>query len=254
MKIISPFHDYYDSALVHYDGDVIYLRTPAEITIENKGKDVAPLYLDIYNRFNKYLCSNFFYNTREYVAWEYADIKRYYYTYDTMIFKRNGGFTLQEHKFLVIFCGKIYPAVEFTKTLNDYNSTIIKTIVYTESAFLAYLAEQDIKLKSNKDYAYLTNFYSISGQSIETEFLITNKITNIILEAKKLLINPKLSLVDFFKVLDVYSCYQELEMWMAGTLSYPQNMMIEVKDESKIKKHGFDEKYGFRTRPKEIKK
>jgi hypothetical protein len=71
-----------------------------------------------------------------------------------------------------------------------------------------------------------------------------------LLEDKKLLINSRLATFEFFKVFDVYSCYQELEMWMSGTLSYPQNMMIEVQNESKIEKHGFDKKYGFRTRPK----
>jgi len=42
---------------------------------------------------------------------------------------------------------------------------------------------------------------------------------------------------------------QELDMWISGTLAWPQNMMIEIDDKYRIIAHGFDEKYGFRKRP-----
>lgn len=251
MRIVSPYHDFYDSALVHHDNTVIYQRIPVEIDLrKQKNVTLAPLYSEINTRFNKYLCSNYFYNSRDYINWEFDNIKHYHYPYTTMVFKGNSNFTIQQHKFLVIFCGKIYPGVEFIKVSTCDKSTTTKTLIYTNTNFLDYLSENKITLKHNKDYNHLAKYFSISGQSIEIEFLINNKITNIILESHKLLLNPQLSKVEFFKVLDVYSCYQELEMWMTGVLAYPQNMIIEVKDESKIQKHGFDQKYGFRTRPK----
>lgn len=212
-------------------------------------KGINQFYSEINKRFGDYLCNKYFYENKVgFQSWSWGNIKGY--QQQPLVFKRGINFTLQQYKFLVIFCGKIYPAIELTKTPNDKHLSPIKTILYTESAFLDYLTENKLKLKTSKDYNYLSNFYSVSGKEIETEFLITNKITNIILDDYNLFINPKLSTYEFFKVLDVYTCYQELEMWMSGVLAYPQNIMIEVEDEIKVTKHGFDLKYGFRKRPR----
>ncbi len=118
----------------------------------------------------------------------------------------------------------------------DYNSYK----EYTTSELL-------IKEKNDKT---TKSFFNIAPDKYHIDFLIENKITNCIFTRDCVLINNKLSDYDFYKVLDPYSAFQELEMWMQGVLSYPQNIMIEVEDKSKIEKHGFDKKYGFRTRPK----
>ena len=244
MKIISPYSDFYDSALVYHDNSVIYQRIPVEIKIED---GINPLYLEISKKFKKYLHKNYWYNATEYQAWEFAN---------TVIgsfssrFKHIRNFSFTQFKFLVIFCGKIYPGIIFTKTPINTTQTIT-TFIYNESAFFTYLNENKINLRNKTDNTYLKNFFSRSGESIETDFLINNKITNVMLqEDKRLSINPQLSKVEFYKVFDVYSCYQELEMWMTGVLAYPQNMMIEVEDKIKVTKHGFDFKYGFRKRPR----
>lgn len=245
MKIVSStYHDYYDSALVHHDNSVIYLRIPVEIKIE---PGINPLYLEISDKFKKYLHKNYWYNATEFQAWEYA--KTVIGSFSSR-FKHIRNVTFTQFKFLVIFCGKIYPGIIFTKTpINTTQTTT--TFIYDESAFFTFLSENKISLRCKNDNAYLKKFFSRSGESVETEFLINNKITNVILqEDKKLLINPQLSKFGFYKVFDVYSCYQELEMWMSGVLAYPQNMMIEVEDKIKVTKHGFDFKYGFRKRPR----
>ena len=51
-------------------------------------------------------------------------------------------------------------------------------------------------------------------------------------------------------MLDPFTAYQEIDMWISGTLSYPQNFMVDIEDKYKVLEHGFDPKYGFRTRPK----
>lgn len=249
MKVISSYHDYYDSALIHHDNDVIYQRTPIEIKIET---GVSPLYLDIFNKFDKYLFKNYWFNATNFQEWRFDDVDLASYN-KRLQFKHIRDFTISQFKFLIIFCGKIYPGIEYRQIFTDTKMPTIKTFVYDEPTALAYLNNRKIKLKGKSDNSYLKNFFSNSGKSVETEFLINNKITNIILlEDKKLLINSRLATFEFYKVFDVYTCYQELEMWMSGTLSYPQNMMIEVEDKIKVTKHGFDKQYGFRTRPKNV--
>ncbi len=146
MKIISPYHDFYDSVLTHYDDSVVYFRTPIEIKII---KGINPLYLEINKRFSDYLCNEYFYNIKGgFQSWSWGDIKGYQQC--LLVFKHETNFTLQQHKFLVIFCGKIYPAVKLIKTFNNKQSTI-KTVLYNESAFLNYLTENKLKLKTKRD-------------------------------------------------------------------------------------------------------
>jgi hypothetical protein len=50
--------------------------------------------------------------------------------------------------------------------------------------------------------------------------------------------------MEFQKVLDPFTAYQELEMWISGVLGQnPQP--LEVSDEVKIQQHGFNE-WSFR--------
>ena len=94
------------------------------------------------------------------------------------------------------------------------------------------------------------NYFKVNITERQHTFLIENKVTIVIIGKDEIIFNGKLSDYQFYKVFDPYTCYQELDTWLSGVLAYPQNIMIEVGNESKIQKHGFDSKYGFRTRPK----
>lgn len=66
---------------------------------------------------------------------------------------------------------------------------------------------------------------------------------------KTLLIkNPPLRAFQFFKLMDQYTCWQEISMWIGGVMPGRCSPMVEIGDDSKIKKHGFDPVYGFRKR------
>lgn len=56
---------------------------------------------------------------------------------------------------------------------------------------------------------------------------------------------PTLKSVEFFKVMDAYSVYQELEMWVGGVLPNGGRPMVEISDRDKVGKHGFNE-WSFR--------
>ncbi len=58
--------------------------------------------------------------------------------------------------------------------------------------------------------------------------------------------------IDFQKVVDPYTAYQELDMFIGGVLSAPSNPMIPITDKDRIKQHGFD-KWSFRKMGKNSK-
>ena len=84
----------------------------------------------------------------------------------------------------------------------------------------------------------------------DVNWLIEHKVTCVVMDPNgDIQINPPMRDYQFYRKMDPYTTYQELDMWISGTLAYPQNMMIEVEDKYRIMAHGFDVKYGFRKRP-----
>ena len=261
MKIISDFHDFYDAALVHHDAasEVVYQRKTISFSLKNK-QDVDklnPLCKEIVNKFKKFLHHDHRYISKiggffEFSPWSFNNDKNFsnknYLNSCTYASSKVASGT--QVKFLVIFCGKLYPGIQFDIQDIKPDGGSKRVIIYSEATFNDLMDEYKFKLATSADYNLVKHFFSATGQSVETEFLIANKITNAVLYDNFLHINDCLADISFFKVFDAFTCYQELNTWMAGTLSYPQNIMIEVGDKSKIEKHGFDLKYGFRTRPR----
>lgn len=60
-----------------------------------------------------------------------------------------------------------------------------------------------------------------------------------------MVLNPSLKDLEFFRVYDAYTCYQQLEQWVDNHLVHAQRPQVTLSDEMKIAKHGFD-KYSFR--------
>lgn len=61
--------------------------------------------------------------------------------------------------------------------------------------------------------------------------------------------NPRLEDLRFQRVLDPFSCFQAISQFIEGVVPGQQMPMVEISDQSKILKKGFDPVYGFRTRP-----
>ncbi len=58
---------------------------------------------------------------------------------------------------------------------------------------------------------------------------------------------PRLKEYDFYKVIDPFTIYQTLDMWVSGVLTGSGNGTVEITDNNvKIQKHGFDTKTSFR--------
>jgi hypothetical protein len=60
-------------------------------------------------------------------------------------------------------------------------------------------------------------------------------------------INPNLKSIEFFKIKDAFSTFQEISMFLGNSLIV-QNKQSEISDKDKIGKHGYD-KWSFRKEP-----
>lgn len=143
--------------------------------------------------------------------------------------------------FVVSFCGKIYQGYQNAeKKLFTYDPKVIKKLILSEK---------------NKGFKYYAEQLDDSGwecknfESLHQEYkaLVLVKIRNC------LHIDPPLRIIDFHKVLDAYTTFQEIEMYLANQ-GHPEPEMIEISDKSKLIKHGHDLQYSFRKLPAKNKK
>ena len=220
MRIFSHFSDFYDSALAFEVGDdsVVYLRQPISFKI-SKDTKYPPLVKEVLDLFNnRFTMEN--------------DDNRFY-----------------QYLFTIFFCGRVYPLIRIQTVDKKYDVSEDHHF-YDFATYQKFLEKHALEFVNSRGRNLAENYFKVNVTERQHTFLIENKVTIVIIGKDEIVFNGKLSDYQFYKVFDPYTCYQELNMWLSGVLAYPQNIMIEVGNESKIQKRGFDSKYGFRTRPK----
>lgn len=239
MKIISPFNDYYDSVQKYETepNQVVYQRTPLEFNLRKLDKtNQSNLIVKINDTFKDLVERHSMFLFRHRYS---PNIWKFIYSSKEYDFTNN--------RLLVIFCGKIYKGIEIIKFKKNSNESET-TYFYNFEEFNIYLDENKISYKEVKYKNNVKKYFDLSLLSKYKEFCIENKLTIAVMTEDNLLINCPLNRFQFYKVYDTYTAYQELNMWLTGTLSYPQNIMVEVSNETKIEKAGFDKKISFRKR------
>lgn len=213
MYIISNFKDIYDS-VAHTKGidkSIIYERYTQELELSNND-------LRYYN-FNK---------RTSYISSDY-----YLFNYTTL------------SPYILGFCGKIYiVGVKITEEKDKYN-----TVKKTTTNYIYDFNEIIESYKGKYYYSTTVNYL--------TELKNSNKLQEIFhkyktpsfvikLGTSKLIINPILKNFDFHKHMDIFTIFQEIEMFISGVIGVNTKPIVEISDKHKIIGHGFDFKYSFR--------
>ncbi len=223
MKLITNFHDYYDTSIGYggINNDIIFKRKQKEIVIERKNYTVDyNNYLKIFDNID----SKYFYN--------YHDNYNYK---DKIFFNYN----------ILLLCGKVYPIIEY-KLNFFYNFEEIKNIILED------IKNKKIKVKNYYFNRKIKNLEQFFKYNIDKEQLlkyhrflkspiILIKELNHNYKSIKIIVNPILKDIQFFKMIDSFQMYQELEMFISNFL-IEIKPIIEVSDEVKRDKKGFDHK------------
>ena len=172
--------------------------------------------------------------------------------------------------FKVLVCGKLYGGVRViydTKSLTtnfECGPTIKNEFFYDYDKLKSFMEEKEIKFDKVRQTRYYWKYggKSVCESSIKDHLKVVDKLQKCI-DTKSVIatiiptdryfeieLNCELKKFEFYKVLDSFTIWQELSMYIDGTLTSPGNYTIEIADKYKIESHGFDTKYGFRTRPK----
>jgi len=249
MRIISKFSDYYDSVQAYgMDKKVIYKRKTEEFECNS---------IDYANMMNNQLLKDI--------------IPHDQYGRTHLYFDDTKGLNL-DHFYLIFFCGNIFPCFVFTykwtrKRNWDYDVTD-HYYCYSMEDILDLVKKKGSK-KQKKSWEtgesqHWFIYYGNNQKRIPMIFKDVNYYGNdkniFDLHYKlgvpvfcyseyernsKIILNPELKSMKFYKVKDVYQTFQDISMFISGVLGGQSPPMIEISDKVRKAKHGFD-KWSFK--------
>lgn len=231
MYIISKHKDYYDGVVgsVGMDKTLVYERTTNEIEDDK----LMPKEF----RFKEQ--GHFRRNENPFLNVGYLHIDK----------QKTKKYT-EKTFFIVGFCGKLYMGWKFYYDNKEYN----------EYDILSDVQKTDVVYGYENAKEFLENSYWGSSLEDDIKYVETYNPTNLFRELKTpvfihetrrqnaLIINPILKDWEFYKVVDAFTAFQEISMYIGGVLGVGEKEIIEVEDKYKIGQHGFD-KWSFRRKP-----
>ena len=245
MKIISKYKDYYDSVQsLGIDQTLIYMRKKETIHLET---------LPDYNNILAIKGGDSIEEIIVLEADKYGDEIAY----------------VDVKKIVIGFCGRLIPAFQ----LDEYHERKLvgsKTF-YNAKNLSTYFNENKKRfepdgffkghsIRKMNSYLEATIFekdFSSWFQRMQCPiFQILNnpknKSLNPYKHSNEIIIkkNPILKELDFYKVKDAYTAHQDISQYLGGVLTSREALKDNLTNIEKVKKHGFDDTYGFRTRPK----
>ena len=213
MRIISNFHDYYDTAMAFHSNTPVYERKTSSHPIEWVGESY------VYNHYNI--------DPRTGILGFCGEI------YPFVHFRIKNAFVYTEDDYNEII-SKIPPK-------NKYNMPDI---------FRTWNKNRTAKTWFNKDFQAFAskNKTVINPKSLFEQY--KTPIFAIVQEQKpayhNIIINPNLSDYVFYRLSDPFSTFQKIEMFLSNELVKPDDPFIQpIPDEIKAQSHGFNQ-FSFR--------
>jgi hypothetical protein len=178
---------------------------------------------------------------------------------------------LRPDSFIIGFCGKLYPGLRIpTYCTDDYKEVICYSPEEAAKWVEANLKARDIteyrapvpKRHSWKHKAAATrgaieeffakvlaeqNKHEAVFEKYEAPILMFHNEGSRLVKNASVEVNPCLTLVEFYRILDPYTAYQELAMYL-GKQAQPEKQIPDVPDKVMVGAKGFD-KWSFRKPP-----
>ena len=174
------------------------------------------------------------------------------------------------HKYVIGFCGKLYPVVEFRRKLTE---GFASRFFYDFDKLRVFTAKHLLKIKSGRVSLWYNHYDVMNDAEIKKFFdpnnwkellpVFRDKNAPIFICGKvgmeghhmknALYTNPCLKDYQFFKAVDPVSAFQGLYMYISGVLGTPVNPTVKLSDKEMAKKRGHDGKYSFKKLPSDKK-
>jgi hypothetical protein len=228
MRIISDFHDYYDTAMsMGQDQTRVFVRKTEDISQTSKARHNSAIDLRKPPDYYAFMTERLDY------------IKDQYYI---------------KQPFLLMFCGKIYAGV---KTI-DRDSLCVTHVHYNthepgfrsfsnrhERALHQRKQQEDEKIKKTDREKIWVDESHLNDFIVHKDVIILAQYKLFFNGALEMIRNPKLKDLQFYKVMDAPTAFQEMDMFVSGILAAPDRKTETIDDKVRAQQHGFD-KCSFR--------
>ena len=234
MRIFSKHKDYYDSVQAYGADPITVYNRKKSIVEKNKTEQILknPLIKNLIEQLPSISRSR---NTDQYPA--------------------------LSDQAVIFFCGKFYLCFVFnykeTKNSYCYNFIQIEDVIrqwgskkqkefWFNKKSDTYLWHMPLKDQIPKIFDYMsknqTNPYLLQ---LHHELGVPVFSLAFGQHAWEITLNPVLKQYRFYKIFDTYRAYQEISMFISGVLGGQSPPIVEISDQTRIDKHGFDE-WSFR--------
>lgn len=230
MRIISKKQDYYDSALAFgHDTNVIFHRTE-EVIVSKPQEQLGELSMFASGQWVTRL--------------------------PTSSAGRSSVSDVTICMFKILFCGKFYHGVEIsTYAWYNFSSNQERFCVYTfedlETTLIERVGVKLADVASTRRQTQLKQHFSEVKTDFDLAFSLKSPVViGITLrhDHVNVIKNGILKDYQFYKVVDPYTAFQEIDMFMSGIMAPENRPMVTIADKYKIQEHGFD-KSSFRKAP-----
>lgn len=251
MKLVSKTHDYYDSVLAHgRDEDLVFVRKNETIEVpKDTSLSTFASQQKLYNAFR----------TSVHLGFDFSLSSLYWKG------RSNSCFTI--NTFCILFCGKEYPCLTFEfEEPNGYGGSTKgpAQFIYNEHDLHRVLKKHHKEIKQyNERYdanfeentlPKIKQFLTSSGREnvAAAEYCYEHKLAYVMIVEKggygwwgnyhsRFIIehHPNLKKLGFAQVVDPFTAFQEISMFL-GNIPRDPNMMVTLTDKEELVKKGFD--------------
>jgi hypothetical protein len=161
--------------------------------------------------------------------------------------------------FIVGFCGKLYIGYQlhYKEMVWDaglgHHETTKTDIIYGLEEAVKFLKTDYWRGSFEDDLRYIGSYDPIQiFRDFKTPVFVFDGFRRRPRNSSAFIVNANLKEWEFYKVVDAFTAFTELQMFISGVLGTGEKEIIEVADEHKISQHGFD-KWSFRREPSKKK-
>lgn len=159
--------------------------------------------------------------------------------------------------FIVGFCGSLYIGWQLHYKEEQWNQEygrleeVTKTdIIYGYDDARKYLKTSHWGSNADDDIQYFKHYDPIEiFREYHAPIFIYDDYRGRPRREAQFIINPILKEWEFYKIVDPFTAFTTLQMFISGVLGTGEKEIIEISNEHKIEQHGFDRKWSFRREP-----
>lgn len=238
MRIIGG-HDYYDGAMAYgRDEAIVFVRHGREVD-----RKLVPIAAP---------APHFRLRMRKSRRWNSLPIER---TGPNNCFRYvpNNHETWDVQALSVVFCGRLYRAIRIIETFDGRET---RRHFWRQSEFTEWLDEHGVVTDFDWGKRGVPLSYLVGPQppldKVATEWVSANSIVTAIAlpapgETAWHMNSSGLKDIEFYRVFDPWSAWQEISMFVGGVLPAQGREMVTISDKVRLEKHGFDRVRSFRN-------